>query len=160
MLHQALEDCRINPQSHAWPTPVAEGHAMAAAPGVLLFLGSGPQRISLAITPLGDWQLSMVTLGRSRATAARLAHNFARAYGLTPTETRVLAALCAGGSPESIASLHGVEVSTVRTQLARLRNRTRSSSMREVLQQVFSLPPVMARLEGPPQSENEANGGF
>lgn len=42
------------------------------------------------------------------------------AFGITPAESRVLAALMAGVRPKEFAALHKVSLATVRTQIAAL----------------------------------------
>ena len=67
---------------------------------------------------------------------------FARESGLTSAEGQVLAQVCKGLRPAQIATHQGVQVSTVRTQLRAIRQKTASDSMRQLVQKVSSLPPL------------------
>ncbi len=67
---------------------------------------------------------------------------FARERGLTSAEGQVLAHVCKGLRPAQIATHQGVQVSTVRTQLRAIRQKTASDSMRQLVQKVSSLPPL------------------
>ena len=67
---------------------------------------------------------------------------FARERGLTGAEGQVLMAVCKGLRPQEIASHHGVQISTVRTQLRSIRQKTASDSVRELIAKVSGLPPM------------------
>ncbi len=67
---------------------------------------------------------------------------FARERGLTGAEGQVLMAVCQGLRPQEIASHHGVQISTVRTQLRSIRQKTASDSVRELIAKVSGLPPM------------------
>jgi DNA-binding CsgD family transcriptional regulator len=58
----------------------------------------------------------------------------------------VLAAVSDGLRPHEVADQHGVQVSTIRSQLLSIRQKTRSSSIRELLQTVSLLPPMARHL--------------
>ena len=67
---------------------------------------------------------------------------FARERGLTNAEAQVLAQVCRGLRPSEIANQHGVQISTVRTQLRAIRMKTCSETIRELVQKVSVLPPM------------------
>ena len=71
---------------------------------------------------------------------------FARERGLTGTEGLVLAMVCKGLRPSEIATSHGVQVCTVRSQLRSIRHKTASDSMRELVEKVSVLPPMARQL--------------
>ena len=71
---------------------------------------------------------------------------FARERGLTGTEGQVLAQVCKGLRPSQIATNHGVQVSTVRSQLRSIRQKTASDSVRELVEKVSVLPPMARHL--------------
>ncbi len=71
---------------------------------------------------------------------------FARERGLTGTEGQVLALVCKGLRPSQIASSHGVQVCTVRSQLRSIRLKTASDSVRELVEKVSVLPPMARHL--------------
>jgi DNA-binding CsgD family transcriptional regulator len=71
---------------------------------------------------------------------------FARERGLTGTEGQVLALVCKGLRPSQIATSHGVQVCTVRSQLRSIRLKTASDSVRELVEKVSVLPPMARHL--------------
>ena len=73
---------------------------------------------------------------------------FARSHGLTAAETRVLVALCEGTPPGAVAAQVGVAISTVRTQIGNIRQKTGAESIRDLVRQVAVLPPLMGVLRG------------
>ena len=72
---------------------------------------------------------------------------FAQASGLTMAERAVLKGLSRGLDPSELAQANGVAVSTVRTQIVRIRQKTRTSSIRALLSVVNNLPPVVCSTE-------------
>ena len=120
----------------------------------LLALGEGAQRVSVSVVPLseparGDAPVTLVMLGKRRVCEVLSVQGFARSHGLTGAETRVLAALCSGSMPNDIAAQVGVAISTVRTQIGNIRQKTGAPSIRALVQQVAVLPPLMGVLRGP-----------
>jgi DNA-binding NarL/FixJ family response regulator len=73
-------------------------------------------------------------------------HFFAQSYGLTRTEEAVLLALSQGMEIEDIVRERRLAVSTVRSHVKQLRIKTRSGSMRELLNKVSVLPPVVSSI--------------
>lgn len=71
---------------------------------------------------------------------------YAKNHGLSAAEENVLRGLCEGYSVQGIAERHGVAESTVRTQIRAVREKTRLPSIRLLVQQVASLPPVVPAL--------------
>lgn len=71
---------------------------------------------------------------------------FARERGLTGAEGQVLEQVCKGLRPAQIATRHGVQISTVRTQLRAIRQKTASDSVRELVEKVSVLPPLARNL--------------
>jgi DNA-binding CsgD family transcriptional regulator len=74
-------------------------------------------------------------------------HFFAQSYGLTRTEEAVLAALVQGQDVEDIVRERGLAMSTVRSHVKQLRIKTQCNSMREVLNKVSVLPPVVSSVK-------------
>ena len=60
----------------------------------------------------------------------------------------MLTGLCDGLSPAELAELHGVAISTVRSQIANIRAKTRTGNIRDLIQQVAVLPPLVGALRG------------
>jgi DNA-binding CsgD family transcriptional regulator len=77
---------------------------------------------------------------------------YARERGLTSMEGQVLASVCRGLRPNQIANQHGVQISTVRTQLRSIRQKTQTDTIRELVQQVSVLPPMARHFAGHPAS--------
>jgi DNA-binding CsgD family transcriptional regulator len=71
---------------------------------------------------------------------------FARTHALTPTETRVLEALCEGDDPREVAARHAVGMATVRSQIRSIRLKTGAESIRELVRRVAVLPPMRSAL--------------
>ena len=114
----------------------------------LLTLGEGESGVSLSVVPLfalapGHAAATMLMLGRRQACEQLSVQAFARSVGLTGAETRVLEALCAGRTPTGIAVQQGVAVCTVRSQIGSIRVKTGAASIRDLVQRVATLPPMM-----------------
>jgi DNA-binding CsgD family transcriptional regulator len=136
----------------------------------LLVVGAPGERRSLAIVPLatgrdGGAARVLVMLARREMCVCLSVEAFARAHRLTWAETRVLKALAGGARPTEIALQHGVEVSTVRSQLRAIRSKTGSADIGSLLRQVALLPPMVGALhtdtaaEPPDWAENDPNIG-
>lgn len=127
----------------------------------LLALGLGGQGCAVAVMPLAVPPApaddgTTAAAGAAMATSShallvfakqQLCDNstmalFARERGLTNAEGQVLAQVCRGLRPAEIASQHGVQISTVRTQLRSIRMKTSSETIRELVQKVSVLPPM------------------
>jgi DNA-binding CsgD family transcriptional regulator len=89
-----------------------------------------------------DMRASLLLLGRSRPCAALSLQWYALRHGLTPAETQVLGALCAGESPAEIAARQGVALSTVRSHVGSARAKTGTPSIRRLCERVALLPPL------------------
>jgi DNA-binding CsgD family transcriptional regulator len=124
----------------------------------LLTLGESGNRCSVAVVPLGADALdgapaTMLLLGKRQLGENLSVRKFARSHRLTPAETRVLGALCAGVPPAQVAEQQGVRISTVRTQIGGLREKTGAHSIRALVRMVAVLPPMA------PAWRDEAGGG-
>lgn len=122
----------------------------------LLHLGSGDDQVSLSVVPLhlprgheGSRsgpelvQATLLLLGRRAVGGELVIGAYARHQGLSPAETRVLLALCEGMRPHEVAALHGVAISTVRTQIGNIRAKTGTASIRALVRRVATLPPLV-----------------
>jgi DNA-binding CsgD family transcriptional regulator len=117
----------------------------------LLTLGEGGQRAGVAIVPLGTepaegMPATLLLLGRREVCGGLSVHGYAREHRLSPSEEQVLSALCEGCSPNAIALRNGVKIATVRTQIANIRAKTGAESIRDLVQQVAVLPPLVGAL--------------
>lgn len=111
----------------------------------LLTLGHDAAPQVVAVVPVGD-QIAAVVLGKTQVCAQLSIQCFARSHALTPAETRVLAALGAGAAPAEIATHQGVKLSTVRTQIGAIRDKTGVSSITALVRLVAALPPMVSCL--------------
>lgn len=115
----------------------------------LITLDQGGDSLSVACVPLGlpgdglEPPLVLMMLGRQAGDQAFAVSFFARAHGLTPAEETVLRALCAGRSVREITRENGVAESTVRTQIRSLRDKAGAPSIRQLVQRIAALPPVV-----------------
>lgn len=129
-------------------------HAMMAAhrgQQQLVTLGQGRAAVSVAVRPLGAVGLGgaraiMLMLGKRQVCAPLSVRLFARRHGLTPSETRVLEALCEGLKPRTVAQRCNVALTTVRTHIGAIRTKVGAHGIREVLEQMAMQPPVVAAL--------------
>lgn len=111
----------------------------------LIALGRGASATTVAIVPIRDADgtpLVMAMLAKPRVCERLSVEGFALAHQLTPSETRVLNALCQGAAPAAIAAESRVAISTVRTQISSVRSKTGTASIRDLLRSVSILPPL------------------
>jgi len=107
-----------------------------------LRMASGKSFAALAPVLVDDACHALVTFGRSELCGVLELQLFASQHGLTLTEGQVLRKLALGMRPSQIAIDHGVSVTTVVTQVAAVRAKTGSSSVRQLLAMLSQLPPV------------------
>ncbi|HUD34607.1 MAG TPA: helix-turn-helix transcriptional regulator [Variovorax sp.] len=86
----------------------------------------------------------LLMMSRHAICSELSAQGFARDHGLSSAEGHVLMGLCLGHPPAEIATLQGVALSTVRTQIANIRLKTHSASIRDLVQRVAQLPPMLS----------------
>jgi DNA-binding CsgD family transcriptional regulator len=115
----------------------------------LLYLGHGQNVGVVAVLPLEPQGggAALISLPQERGTQDLAVHSFARQYSFTGAETAVLEALLAGRRPDEIACAKGVQLSTVRTQIGQLRQKCGAHSIRELLDRVGALPPMLALVQ-------------
>ncbi|MCA0324545.1 MAG: LuxR C-terminal-related transcriptional regulator [Proteobacteria bacterium] len=117
----------------------------------LLYLTHEEHRLPVAAIPLNHALASptssvLLAMARQRVGDNLTLQMFALEHNLTPTEESVLRALCDGDEVDEIAARHGVAESTVRTQVRALRDKTGARGIRQLVQRVLSLPPVVPAL--------------
>lgn len=115
----------------------------------LLNLGDEGIRTMVAVVPLvgpDDGGHAMMIFAKRRLCDASALALFARSCDLTAAESNVLSAVCDGMRPHEVATQHGVQVSTVRSQLLSIRQKARCGSIRELVQTVSLLPPMARHL--------------
>lgn len=108
--------------------------------------------LALSVVPMpaadGGARTALVILAKQQLCEALSIQAFAAAHRLTSSETRVLAALTRGDAPTAIATRRNVAISTVRTQIHSIREKTGVASIRELLHTVSVLPPLRGVLRG------------
>lgn len=132
----------------------------------LVTFGEGVASVTVAVVPLplvaavgskgrpdqenaaGAGHGILVMLGKRQLCESLSVEAYARMHRLTVAETAVLKALCMGQRPGEIAHSKGVAVSTVRTQIGKIRAKTGAESIAAALQQVAVLPPIVCALRG------------
>jgi DNA-binding CsgD family transcriptional regulator len=105
--------------------------------GRLFFYAIRPQA---TLGVFGDQPLAMVLFHEAGARVDIDPFVVAATFGLTPAEARVGVELTRGLSPEEIAQTHGVAISTVRSQLRSLFQKTRTTRQTELVSTIASLP--------------------
>ena len=117
----------------------------------LVTLGRDGSAVSVAVLPMpggeGGEALALLVLGKRHSCEPLTVDFFARAHALTGAEARVLKALCDGTQPREIARLHTVKISTVRSHICSIRQKTRADSIRHLVHQVTKLPPITPLLK-------------
>ena len=112
----------------------------------LLTVGEGAQEATVSVVPLEgagtEKRAVLLVLGKRSVCESLSVQGFARSHGLTSAETRVLLELCNGAPPAKVATKFGVAISTVRSQIGSMRQKTGSSSIRALVRQIAVLPPV------------------
>jgi DNA-binding CsgD family transcriptional regulator len=135
--------------------PLHEALAQASGRGLrrMLSLGEDNQHVSISVVPLeanpawvGPRHGVLVVLGRQQVSGALAVQGFARAHRLSPGEEQVLRGLCEGMAPSQIAELNGVKIATVRTQIANIRAKTGTATIRDLVSRVACLPPLVGAL--------------
>jgi DNA-binding CsgD family transcriptional regulator len=137
--------------------PLRNALAGASRKGLqrLLTLGdAATETVTVAIAPAGDPAAgepagATLVFGKREVCEDLSADAFARHHGLTSAEARVLKQLCAGRSPTQVARAQGVAISTVRTQIGCIREKTGAHDIGGLLRQVAKLPPLASLIARP-----------
>lgn len=110
----------------------------------LVELASPSGTVFAAVVPVAvDGQhLAFVTFGRHELCGSLEMQLFASHFGLTGAENQVLARLSTGMRPAEVADAHGVAPSTVLTQVASIRAKTATSSIKHLLCMLSRMPPL------------------
>jgi DNA-binding CsgD family transcriptional regulator len=114
----------------------------------LLTLGTRQSLTAIAFVPAArgrdpESPDALLVFGKHEVCAPLSVHFFAREHGVTSAESAVLAALCNGASPRQIASERGIALSTVRTQIQNIRQKTGARNISDLLRLASRLPPLM-----------------
>lgn len=100
--------------------------------------------IPMASLPGGRIDTVLIMCSKRQNCATLTMQMFARANRLTRAEQNVLRQLCDGHRAEEIAGLQGIRVSTVRTHIKSVREKTGSSSVREIVHRLARMPQVVS----------------
>ncbi|WP_140634783.1 helix-turn-helix transcriptional regulator [Methylibium rhizosphaerae] len=101
-------------------------------------------RVTVAVVPLrtGADAHVLLVLAKRQVCESLSVSFFSKLHALTPAENTVLLALCKGLRPREIAEHQCVAISTIRTQVSSIRSKTAAGSIRELVKQVATLPPI------------------
>jgi DNA-binding CsgD family transcriptional regulator len=149
-----IEDARVavlalrSEADHARMAKAVEG--AHAGHWSLVRLGTGGATLSIAVFPLfpsdrSTGPLALLLFGLNQSQEPLAIQLYAGSCGLTPAETRVLLGLAEGLVPKQIANKHDVLLSTVRTQISSIRDKTGTRRLADLMQALVSLPPIMPR---------------
>jgi len=154
---QALRQCDAEPLARA---------LAGATRGLrkLLHFGGAENCLALVVMPLttlttlttaaATWGeggrstgITLALLAKRSGTEPLNIELYAQAHGLTTAERAVLKGLSRGLSPSALARSHGVGLATVRTHIMNIRAKTRTRSIRDLLDVINNLPPVVCSTE-------------
>jgi DNA-binding CsgD family transcriptional regulator len=111
------------------------------------------QSVCVGVVPLdgslddGD-SVALLVLGKRAECDPLNLQFFAQMHRLTPAESAVLSGLCAGLRPSQVAARGGVALSTVRSQIDSIRQKTRARGVHDVVRMVQMMPPVVSLVHG------------
>lgn len=142
-----VEDGQLRARDPRDLQPLQDALAAAALRGLrrMLTVGEGAARTVVALVPI-EPEVAALMLGKDQVGEALSIQCFASAHNLTPAEARVLSALGRGERPADIAAAQGVKLSTVRTQIGAIREKTGAESITALVRIVASLPPMVGAL--------------
>ena len=150
-LGEADPPLRLTARGLAASDPSAQVRLQAALDAALrrglrkfVLIGSASRAVPAAVVPLAgrdeETGYCFVMLGRRSLCSEPSAHWFSASHGLTSAESGVLASLLEGLRPRDIASRNGVALSTVRTHIASIRNKTAFRCVGDLLRCAAALP--------------------
>jgi DNA-binding CsgD family transcriptional regulator len=138
----------------ARPLAVAIRNATEQGLRCQLRVARAGRALALSVVPMpaadGGEPVALIILAKQQLCEALAIQAFAASHRLTSSEARVLAALSRGEAPAAIATRRNVALSTVRTQIHSIREKTGVGSIRELLRTVSVLPPLRGVLRGSP----------
>lgn len=116
----------------------------------LLSLNGAGRPLPVAVVPLSAGNASdegpaaMLVTGRRDLCPTLTAYWFCASHSLSPAESGVLTELLAGFQPRAIAERKGVALSTVRTQINMIGEKTSTRGIRELVMLAAGLPPMIS----------------
>lgn len=130
----------------AWSAALIE--AVVRQRSSLVNLNDSTASLMVAVMPAGfdiaEEGAAVVIMGRRSVCSSLGLELLAGSHGLTPAESRVYRALIDNQTPRQIAALHGVGVTTIRTQIQTLRDKLSVRSIDALLLRAAEIPPVTA----------------
>ncbi len=119
--------------------------------------------VCVGVVPMGSSSdsgdvVALLVLGKRLECEPLNLQFFAQMYRLTMAESSVLACLCEGLRPSQIAERGCVALSTVRTQIDSIRQKTGAPSANDVVRMVQMLPPVASTVSSSTSSSTAARG--
>lgn len=120
----------------------------------LVEIPSSTGNLTLSFAPLTDIheypqspekitaQLVLVLIGKRTASNAATLTEFGQIHRLTRAEQRLLPAICQGASIKEMARQQRVSACTVRIHLKGIRDKTGAASLRPLMLQLTTLPPL------------------
>jgi len=144
------------PHVHAEREPVRSAIRAASTRGIrrLVDVSAEGKRFQVAVVPLSETGAAggqvLLVLGKAYVCERLSSYWYGVAKGLTAAEQGVLEEIMQGSSPRDIAQRHRVALSTVRTQIARVREKTGAGSIYELIREVAQLPPIRCAVPGAP----------
>lgn len=120
----------------------------------LALVATRGRALAVAVVPLNGVRRGsgmpalLVLLGRHEASDDLSIELYAQANGLTGAESRVLRALWGGECAHDVARAFGVAISTIRTQIGSIREKTGARSLDDLNRLVGRLPPLAATALG------------
>lgn len=141
--------CRLEADAPQWRSTV-DG-VIARGLRKLLWMGPAGHAVSVSVVPVSQradphGPAAVVMFGKRKPYGEFAIQAYAISHRLTSSETRVLSALCEGSTPADVALQRGVAISTVRTQVARVLEKTGAASIGMLMRRVASLPPLVSVL--------------
>lgn len=120
----------------------------------LFALGQNGGALPVAVVPMaaddGEGEaLAMLVLGKRPDNDTLSIDFYARSHGLTGAELTVLKRMAGGLKPKEVAREQGVAISTVRSHICSIRNKTQTGSIRDLLNRVAALPPITPLIKAP-----------
>ena len=125
----------------------------------LVEIPSNKANITLAFTPVSDFrdrmlaeenippQFVLILIGKRTPVNAIALTEFGRIHSLSPAEQRLLPAICRGASIKEMARDQRISPCTIRVHLKSIRHKTGSPSLRPLMLQLMTLPPLLSATE-------------
>ena len=126
-----------------------EDAAQGGRGGVARLSGAKLDTLIISVTPLpphleadyGSGHL-LVTLTAPGATPSLTEAMLVALFELSPTQASIALAIFNGNSPEAIAHERGIKISTLRTHLTEVFQRTATQNQRDLVRLLATLPPL------------------